>query len=76
MRKIAAYPDFIWQFAQILKQEYAANGENISVYALNSKVSINGRPYNAFINSKMDLAHEKWDHFGHHEWIYPSNFKE
>ena len=76
MRKIAAYPDFIWQFAQILKQEYAANGEDISVYALNSKVSINGRPYKAFINPKVDLAHEKWDHFGHHEWIFPSNFKE
>ena len=76
MRKIAAYPDFIWQFAQILRQEYAANGENISVYALNSKVSINGRPYKAFINPKVDLAHEKWDHFGHHEWIFPSNFKE
>ena len=76
MRKIAAYPDFIWQFAQILRQEYAVDGENISVYALNSKVSINGRPYKAFINPKVDLAHEKWDHFGHHEWIYPSNLKD
>ncbi len=76
MRKIAAYPDFIWQFAQILKQEYAANGDNISIYALNSKVSINGRPYKAFINSKVDLAHEKWNYFGHHKWIFPSSFNE
>ena len=76
MRKIAAYPDFIWQFAQILKQDYAANGENISVYAVNSKVSINGKPYKAFVDPKVNLAHEKWDHFGHHEWIFPSGFSE
>ncbi len=76
MRKIAAYPDFIWQFAQILKQDYAANGDNISVYAVNSKVSINGKPYKAFIAPKVDLAHEKWDHFGHHEWIFPSDNKK
>ena len=76
MRKIAAYPDFIWQFAQILKQDYAVHGENISVHVLNSKVSINGKPYKAFVDPKVDLAHEKWDHFGHHEWIVPSEFTE
>ena len=52
-RRIAAYPDFIWQFAQHLKKEYAKNGEDISVYALNSKVSINGKPYRAFIDPKV-----------------------
>ena len=76
MRKIAAYPDFIWQFAQILKQDYAVNSDSISVYAVNSKVSINGKPYKAFIDPKVDLANEKWDHFGHHEWIFPSDFTE
>ena len=74
MRKIAAYPDFIWQFAQILKEDFAANGDNISVHAVNSKVSINGKPYKAFIDPKVDLAHEKWDHFSNHKWIFPSNF--
>ncbi len=76
MRKIGAYPDFIWQFAQYVKQEYATNGEKVSIYALNSKVSINGRPYKAFIDPTIDLANVKWDHFGHHEWIYPSEFKK
>ena len=76
MRKIATYPDFIWQFAQILKQDYSANGDNISVYALNSKVSINGKPYKAFVDPKVDMANEKWNHFGHHEWIFPSEFTE
>lgn len=76
MRKIAAYPDFIWQFAQYVKQEFATNGDNVSIYAQNSKVSINGRPYKAFIDPKVDLANEKWDHFGHHKWIFPSDIKE
>jgi len=76
MGKIASYPDFIWQFAQFLKQDYAANGEKISVHAMKSKVSINGKPYKAFINPKVDLANEKWEHFAHHEWIYPSGFTD
>lgn len=74
MRKIAAYPDFIWQFSQQLKQEHTAKGESVAVYALNSKVSINGKPYKPFIDPKVDLANEKWDHFGHHEWILPSSY--
>ena len=75
-RRIAAYPDFIWQFAQRLKKEYAEKGEAISVSALNSKVSINGKPYRAFIDPKVDLASEQWSHFGHHEWILPSNLQK
>lgn len=71
-RRIAAYPDFIWQFAQHLKKEYAEKGIAISVYALNSKVSINGRPSRAFIDPKVDLANVKWDYFWHNEWILPS----
>lgn len=72
-RKIAAYPDFIWQFAQFLNKEYTKNGADIAVYALDSKVSINGRPFSVFIDPKVDLANEKWNHFAHHEWINPSN---
>ena len=70
-RRIAAYPDFIWQFSQRLKKEYAERGESVSVYAINSKVSINGKPYRAFIDPKVDLANEKWNHAKHHDWILP-----
>ncbi len=72
-KRIAAYPDFIWQFAQHLKKKYAEKGETVSVYAVNSKVSINGKPYRAFIDPKVNLANETWKHFEHHEWILPSN---
>jgi len=71
-RRIAAYPDFIWQFAQYLKKEYAEKGIPISVYAVNSKVSVNGRPSRAFIDPGVDLANTKWDYFWHNEWILPN----
>jgi len=76
-RRIAAYPDFIWQFAQRLKQEHIKEGSNVSVYALHSKVSINGKPFRAFIDPKVDLAAVEWNYFWHNEWILPSeNRKE
>lgn len=76
MRKVFAYPDFSWQFAHYLKEEYAKNGENVSVFLEQSKISINGRPYTPFIDSKTDLANTPWLTFKHHDWILPSQLKE
>lgn len=69
--RIAAYPDFIWQFAQRLKKIYAKDGAAISVY-VNSRVRINGSKLKPFIDPEVDLAAEPWDHFKHHNWILPS----
>lgn len=74
-RRVGAYPDFIWQFAQHLKKEYAKNGKDISVF-VDSKASVNGRPYRTFIDSKIDLANTSWNHFTHHKWIYSSDLKK
>lgn len=71
-RRIASYPDFIWQFSQRLKKEYAKKGENVSVYAINSKASINWKPFRAFIDPNVDLANTSWNYFWHNEWILPS----
>lgn len=70
-RRIGSYPDFIWQFAQRLKKEYAEKGESISVY-VTSKASVNGKPYKAFIDPNVDLANTPWNYFWHNEWILPS----
>lgn len=74
LQKVSCYPDFIWQFAQYLRKEYSAQGQEIAVFA-KGKVSINGRPLAAFIDPSVDLAAEKWDHFRHHKWILPSPLK-
>ncbi|MEM9647957.1 MAG: HTTM domain-containing protein [Bacteroidota bacterium] len=70
-RKVACYPDFLWQFAQHLKKEYAAKGEDIQVFA-SSKVRVNNSKYSEFIDPTVDLANIPWKHFAHNEWIKPS----
>lgn len=70
-RKVACYPDFAWQFAQHLKKEYAEKGEDIQVFVKN-RVKINSGKYYEFIDPEVDLASVPWKHFGHNEWICPS----
>ncbi|MFH6602710.1 HTTM domain-containing protein [Maribacter algicola] len=70
-RRLQAYPDFIWQFAQKLKKDYAEKGKNIAVH-VKSKISINGRPYEQFIDPEVDLANTPWSYVRHNEWILPS----
>lgn len=73
--KIGCYPDFIWQFAQRLKKEYAEKGMEISVF-VDSKVSINGKPYLPFIDPNADMARESWNYFWNNGWILPSSLQE
>lgn len=61
--------DFIWQMAQRLKKQDAAEGKSISVYA-NIHVSLNGRPMLPYTNPKVDIANVKWKQWRHNEWIF------
>lgn len=70
-RALSAKPDMMWQFAQRLEEEYAREGKEVEVY-VDSKLSVNGRPYQVFIDPDVDLAAEEWKHFFHHHWILPS----
>ena len=70
-RKVACYPDFAWQFAQYLKEEYAKKGEDIQIYAIN-RVRVNQGKFSQFIDPEVDLGSVQWKHFSHNEWILPS----
>ena len=70
-RAVSSKPDLMWQFAQRLEEEYAQEDKQIEVY-VDSKISVNGRPYKQFVDPKVDLAIEEWQHFKHHDWILPS----
>ena len=72
IRHVNSKPDFMWQFAQHLKAEYAKQGIGIKVY-VRSYVSINAKPAKRFIDPEVDIANEEWHHFKHHDWILPSN---
>ncbi|USD23774.1 HTTM domain-containing protein [Flagellimonas marinaquae] len=70
-RRVTCYPDFIWQFAQHLKKEYAKKGESIQVF-VDNKARVNQGSYKQFIDPKVDLANVPWKHFAHNDWILPS----
>ena len=71
LRKVGAYPDFIWQFAQYLKKEHLKKGEHVSVY-VTGKCKVNAGKYQPLIDPTVDLAAVPWKHFSHNEWILPS----
>jgi hypothetical protein len=66
---IAIHPGMLWQFVQVLKEDYDEKGmPNISIYA-NSKIKINKGDYHTFIDPEYDLAKAEWHRFKHSEWI-------
>ena len=67
----ASKPDLLWQLAQYIKKAEAKEGRDVGVY-MDVKVSVNGGEYHPFIDSKIDLAAEKWHVFKHQDWILPS----
>ncbi|TYB78521.1 HTTM domain-containing protein [Bizionia myxarmorum] len=69
-RLVSAKPDVIWQFSQVLKEDFAKKGQDVSVF-VDSKVSINGRPFIPFIDPEVNMAAAKWSAFKHSEWILP-----
>lgn len=73
-RSVSTKPDMMWQFAQRLKKEYKAKGQDIAVY-VHSKVSVNGRSFTPFINAKVDLASVEWHTFKHSHWILKSDLE-
>lgn len=69
--RVAAYPDFAWQFAQYLKAEYAKKGADVQVF-VNSKVKVNQWGYHPFIDPEVDLAAVPWRHCSPNPWILPA----
>ena len=61
----------MWQFAQRLKRKFKDNGQDVSVY-INSRLSVNGKPYKRFIDPEVDIANVQWEIFKHSPWILPS----
>ena len=69
-RKVGCYPDFIWQFAQYLKKEYAKKGTDISDI-VTGKCKVNAGKYQTLIDPNVDLAAAPWNQLTHNEWILP-----
>lgn len=70
-RSASTKPDVIWQFAQKLKKDFGKQGTHISVF-VDSRLSVNGKPFKPFIDPDTDLAAQEWEAFNHSDWILPS----
>ncbi|NMH88933.1 HTTM domain-containing protein [Flavivirga algicola] len=67
-RSASTKPDVIWQFSQHLKQKFQNDGQEVAIY-VDSKISVNGKPYKTLIDPGVDLANVEWDTFKHSNWI-------
>lgn len=67
-RSLARQPDMIWQLAQRIKNEYLEKGEEVEIY-VDTKISLNGRPYKKLIDPNVDLASLSWSIWKHSDWI-------
>jgi hypothetical protein len=65
---VSSKPDGIWQMAQHIKKEFAEKGIEVSIF-IDSKLSVNQKPYKTFIDPTVDFAEAEWNYFGHNEWI-------
>ncbi len=68
--KMEDRPYLIWQFGQIVKKDFKERGIDIAFFA-NIKASLNGRKYQQFIDSTVDLTSVPSNILSHSNWIVP-----
>ena len=69
-RKMRCRPYQIWQFAQILKEDFGSRGMDVAVYA-DIEASLNGRDFQPLVNPNVDLSAEPRPIFRRSHWIVP-----
>lgn len=70
-RNIRSKPDMIWQFAQRLKKQYAADGKDVAIY-VDCRIKVNGRNLRPLIKNDVDLASVSWEFFKRNTWLEDS----
>lgn len=71
-KQMAFQPDFILEYAHYLRDHFTSQGhKHVGVY-VDADVTLNGRRSQPFVDSSIDLAHEK-ESFKHKTWILPFN---
>ncbi|MBC3539511.1 HTTM domain-containing protein [Rufibacter sediminis] len=70
-RTVATHPDLIWQYSQFLARKYWQLGyKEVKVFAL-TQVSLNSRPYQALVDSTVNLAAVPWQPHTPSPWVVP-----
>ncbi len=68
--KVLVRPKLIWVLANKLKESYAKEGYDVTIFA-DVKATLNGREYQQFINPKIDITSVPYPFFRHASWIAP-----
>ena len=68
-RRVGSSPEFVLQFARIVRDDFAAHGKRVAIHARKSLVSLNGGRYYPLIDANTDLAQAEWRHFGRDPWV-------
>lgn len=70
-RMMETQPDMMLQYAHILHDAYEKEGIADPEVTVESYVTLNGIGSRLYIDSTVNLAHEKENWFGHKKWILP-----
>ena len=75
--KYKSHPDMILFIAHHLRDEYQAKWEtdSVAVYP-HFKVKLNGRNYQAYTDSSVDLAKVEWSWTASWDWILPFDYND
>jgi hypothetical protein len=71
-KQMSFQPDFILEYAHYLRDHFEAQGhQQVEVYA-ESRVALNGRLGQTYVDPSVDLA-QKEEGFHHKHWLLPFN---
>ena len=72
IRKMSTRPHMYWQFARFIRDEYRETRgiQNLAVYAI-AVASVNGRPFQVFLDPTVDLISASDPFWGAASWIMP-----
>ena len=72
IKQMSTQPDFILQYAHMLRDHYINEGIKTPEVYVKSYVTLNGRLSKPFIDTKINLSNEK-ESFASKKWILPFN---
>ena len=67
-RKMAAWPNLVWQFSRVIKEDFRKKGKDVAVHA-DVRASLNGRAYQQLVDPTIDLASTPRRVFARDTWI-------
>jgi vitamin K-dependent gamma-carboxylase len=69
---VSVDPEMMWQMAGFLKNHLEAEGRPVRAITANSRLSLNGRPFEEFVDPEYDLTAYDWRRCTVPPWVRPA----